>query len=108
LRIERGCKNTCPAYPARECDSGHPRVMASIHSTMTRGGDAESPTNSRLLSRREAAAYLGISIRFLCDLLSQRALAFIRIGGRTMLDRSDLDAFIERNKCKAQGWKGAK
>jgi excisionase family DNA binding protein len=80
--------------------------MANSNSTLTRSGGAESPINNRLLSRREAAAYLGISIRFLCDLLSQRSVACIRIGGRTMLDRSDLDAFIESNKVKAAGWKG--
>jgi excisionase family DNA binding protein len=81
-----------------------------VHSNITtmRRGDAESPINNRLLSRREAAAYLGISIRFLCDLLSQRSVACIRIGGRTMLDRADLDAFVEANKVKAAGWKGSK
>jgi excisionase family DNA binding protein len=69
-------------------------------------GSAVSPISPRLISRKEAASYLGISLRFLCDLLASRNLASIRFGGRVLFDVSDLDAFIDNHRNKAQGWKG--
>lgn len=71
-------------------------------------GGTVSPIKQKLISKREAAQYLGISIRFLCALLSERAITCIRLGGRVLFDPSDLDAFIDSQKIKAQGWKGSR
>jgi len=71
----------------------------------TEGGKVP-PISPRLISRKEAASYLGISLRFLCDLLASRSLASIRFGGRVLFDVLDLDEFIESHRNKAQGWKG--
>lgn len=51
------------------------------------------------MSSQEAAAYLGITIRELKGLRARRAIAFFRIGHRTVTYRpGDLDAFLE--KCR--------
>jgi hypothetical protein len=68
--------------------------------------DGES--GARLMGLRAAAQYLGLSYWTMRDLAMAGALPIIRIpctkarGGRTirriLLDRQDLDAFIEQNK----------
>lgn len=50
----------------------------------------------RLLNRREAAAYLGLSLRTLSDLLAKRAIRVVKIGGRRVLRLCDLEAFVEK------------
>ncbi len=54
---------------------------------------AETP--SALLSVREAAALLNIQQDTLRHWLCDRRLPFVKIGGRTMLKRQDLEAYIE-------------
>ena len=51
------------------------------------------------MSGKEAAQYLGVSLRELKGLRSRRALPFYRIGHRTVTYSSvDLEAFLE--KCR--------
>jgi len=59
---------------------------------------AERDQAVRLLSQQEAAAYLGISYWTLRDLTFRGDLPSVRIGRRTLVDRQDLDAFLERVK----------
>jgi excisionase family DNA binding protein len=47
------------------------------------------------MSRAEAAAYLGISLRTLSDLLAKRVLKAVRIGDRRILRLRDLESFLE-------------
>jgi excisionase family DNA binding protein len=55
---------------------------------------------ARLLSQQAAAAYLGISYWTLRDLIFRGDLPSVRIGRRTLVDRQDLDAFLERVKIR--------
>lgn len=52
----------------------------------------------RLLSQQEAALYLGISYWTLRDLVFRRELPFVRIGRRVLIDRIDVDAYLDRSK----------
>lgn len=52
----------------------------------------------RLLSQREAAAYLGISYWTLRDLLFRGELPSVRIRRRVLIDRADLDRYIGQVK----------
>lgn len=52
----------------------------------------------RMLPRKEAAYYLGISLRSLDELAAAGAFPKTVIAGRTLFDRVDLDAYIERVK----------
>jgi excisionase family DNA binding protein len=52
----------------------------------------------KLLSVPEAAYRLGISPHTVNSWVSQRRIAFIKVGRRTMFDPEDLSALIQTNK----------
>lgn len=52
----------------------------------------------RLLSQQEAAAYLGISYWTLRDLTFRGEVPHVKIGRRILVDRLDLDAYLDRAK----------
>lgn len=69
-------------------------------------GNAEPPT-SRLkipntnLAVREAAIYLGISERYLRELVARREIDHVRFGKRILFRPADLDRFISDNAVEA-------
>src|SRR5450631_239468 len=56
---------------------------------------------SRYLTRREAAAYVRCSLRFLDGM----GLPFIRKGRCKVYDRIDLDSRMQEDKCRGRAWK---
>jgi hypothetical protein len=58
-------------------------------------------TTARYLTRREAAAYVRCSLRFLDGM----GLPFIRKGRCKVYDRIDLDARMQQDKCRGRAWK---
>ena len=52
----------------------------------------------RLLTVADAARYLGRTEKSIRHLVQRRKLASIRGDGRVMFDRTDLDAWIKRNR----------
>jgi excisionase family DNA binding protein len=56
---------------------------------------------ARLLTIPDAAFYLGVSHWTLRDLIWAGTLPYLKLGRRHMLDKHDLDAWIERNKAVA-------
>ena len=52
----------------------------------------------RLLSQKEAAAYLGISYWTLRELNFRGDIPYIRIGKRILVDQADLEGYIDRHK----------
>lgn len=60
----------------------------------------EEKKENRRMSRRGAAAYLGISDRTLDKFSKSGNIKFIRIGGRVMYEESDLEDYINKNKTK--------
>jgi excisionase family DNA binding protein len=78
--------------------------MATTSNDNPRQG-AEIPF--RLLDTTEAAATLGIGRRTLQELLAAREVASVRIGRSVRFDPADLADFVNRNRRKANGWKGA-
>jgi len=61
---------------------------------------------SPLLSVPEAAQVLGIKAWTLCQWLSQRRIAFVKVGRLTKLKPEDIEEFIERNRCEARSFEG--
>lgn len=61
-----------------------------------------SHTLSQLLSVSEAAALLNIQPDTLRHWLCDRRLPFVKVGGRTMLKRPDLEGFIEAQTIPAE------
>src|ERR1700676_2064988 len=56
---------------------------------------------ARYLTRREAAAYVRCSVRFLDGM----GLPFIRKGRCKVYDRIDLDERMQQDKCRGRAWK---
>ena len=62
---------------------------------------APTDLTKRLFSVEGAAAYLSISKRSMTALLAKGEVLKIRIGNRTLVDKADLDAYVERLKKSA-------
>jgi excisionase family DNA binding protein len=56
------------------------------------------PSEPRLLSVREAAAYLGSTVWAIRTLVWEEQIPHIRIGKRLLIDRADLDNFVDQHK----------
>ena len=54
----------------------------------------------RLLAQQAAAAYLGISYWTLRDLTFKGEVPHVKIGRRILVDRLDLDAYLDRAKIR--------
>jgi excisionase family DNA binding protein len=52
----------------------------------------------RLLSPKDASAYLGFSLRSVRNLVYSRELPIIRLGAKIFIDLRDLDQWIEKKK----------
>ncbi len=79
--------------------------MASTIQQPTRHGTAQAPF--KLLDTNEAAACIGIGRRTLQEKVQAREIAVVKIGKSIRFHPDDLTAFVERNRIKAVGWKGA-
>lgn len=56
---------------------------------------------AKLLSAREAAMTLGLSLRNVRGLVKNRSITVVRIGGRLLFDPADIRAFINLNRIPA-------
>src|SRR5207244_13055489 len=59
---------------------------------------ADQGAGHRLLDVPAAAAYLGVSPRFIRRLVAERRLAFVKLGRHLRLDVVDLDHFIKSGR----------
>jgi excisionase family DNA binding protein len=57
-----------------------------------------SASVNRLLTVKEAAAYIGRTEQALQHIIHKREIVVVRKGRRVHLDRADLDRWIESNK----------
>lgn len=64
--------------------------------------NAPSPTEDRLLDSGQAAAYLGVTERWLRRAVDERRFAHIKLGKHLRFKRSVLDAYVEANTRPAQ------
>jgi len=55
----------------------------------------------RMFPAKEAAHYLGISVRSLAYLAAAGQVPKTKLAGRVLYDRADLDAYVERVKRSA-------
>ena len=54
--------------------------------------------NATTCSRREAAAYLGVSTRTFDRIQKTKAIAYVRVGQRRRYLQSDLDNYLKSNR----------
>ena len=72
--------------------------MAEDRGSTTPRTTAATGIDSALLDLTQAANYLGTSERHVRRLWQERRIAVVKVGRRVRFTRSDLDAFIERNR----------
>jgi excisionase family DNA binding protein len=61
---------------------------------------AQTELQPRLLDIPGAARYLGVRVYTIRDKIWSGQLPYLRLGKKFMLDRADLDAFVERRKVR--------
>jgi len=71
--------------------------MAAKKQPAYRHTPAEKP-EPRLLTVKNAAAYLSATVWFVRNLAWSKAVPYITLGQRMLFDKADLDAYIERKK----------
>jgi excisionase family DNA binding protein len=54
-----------------------------------------------LITKREAAARLNVSVRFLENQVRQKSLSVVRLGRVVRFRPRDLEAFVEANRLRA-------
>ena len=69
------------------------KILPQIHN-----GNGKSKAAPRLLTVKDAAAYIGRTEQAVQHLIHRRELVVVRRGRRVHLDRGDLDRWIEANK----------
>jgi excisionase family DNA binding protein len=55
----------------------------------------------RLLSPKQAATYISHSVDIVYDMIDRRAIPYVQNGRRYLIDRVDLDRWIEKRKISA-------
>ncbi len=61
-----------------------------------------NPVAPRLLRIAEAATYIGATTWYVRTLIWGREIPFLKLGKRFLLDRSDLDHFVDSQKERVQ------
>jgi len=58
----------------------------------------------RFISVKRAAEYCGLSRRFLYEIIARKEIRHYRIHRRIVVDKKDLDEFIESNVIECVDW----
>jgi excisionase family DNA binding protein len=76
-----------------EADGNRSQALMTLRSTPANG--------NRLLDVTGAAAYLGVSPRFMRRLVAERRITFVKLGRHVRFDIADLDHFIDSGRVEA-------
>jgi excisionase family DNA binding protein len=76
----------------------HPRLLPEAPKGKAPLSKPDSTVDPRLLTVSAAAAYLSCAVWAVRVLLWKKEIPFIRLGKRFLIDRADLDDFVERRK----------
>jgi excisionase family DNA binding protein len=59
------------------------------------------PIEPRMLNIKQSAAYMGATVWFIRSLIWDRRIPFCKFGNRLLIDRKDIDAYIDEQKTRA-------
>jgi excisionase family DNA binding protein len=62
----------------------------------------DAPVSARYLTIKAAAAYIGATVWCVRQLIWDRKIPFVRLGKRYVIDRMDLDNFMQSQKVPAR------
>jgi excisionase family DNA binding protein len=92
------------AHPARHVtpysagDAFSEVIARAVEDGVRKALHVYDATNRRLFTVKEAAVYLALSPREVYNMIAAKELAGVKHGRRTMVDKRDLDSWIEQNK----------
>ncbi len=69
---------------------------------MTRAAQGQSLDRNPLLTVAQAGEYLGTGERFIRRLITERRIPFVKVGKYVRLERSALDAFVDKGRVPSQ------
>ena len=70
--------------------------------TTTRAAQRRDVDRGPLLTVTEAGEYLGTGERFIRRLITERRIAYVKVGKYVRLERSTLDAFVDAGRVHSQ------
>jgi excisionase family DNA binding protein len=77
--------------------------------TAQRDAGRHKPQNTfRLLTTAEAAEALSQSKRTIQKLVAERELGHLKLGKSLRFSMEDIQAYVDKNRIKARGWKERK
>ncbi|GAA4698029.1 excisionase family DNA-binding protein [Nocardioides nanhaiensis] len=88
-------------------DCARPRQDATWNAVSPPTMDAAGMTNRLLLTKREAASLLAVSVRQLERLVAGDAIRTVRVGGGVRVRRADLDAYVAGLAAPASSFRGS-
>ena len=81
-----------------QAQNGHTNVEVTENQPKKKAQRINNPLRPRLLTLKEAAAFLGVGIWTMRDLVCSGAVPLVRFRRRMYFDVRDLEQLIERNK----------
>jgi excisionase family DNA binding protein len=72
-----------------------------IEQSESRSGLVGLPIDAYLITKREAAARLRVSVRFVETQVRRRALSVVKLGRAVRFRVKDIEAFVEANRLRA-------
>ncbi len=68
----------------------------------SRAAQGQDLDRGPLLTAAQAAEYLGTGERFIRRLITERRIAYVKVGKYVRLERSTLDAFVDAGRIHSQ------
>ena len=68
----------------------------------TRAAQGQDVDRGPLLTVAQAGEYLGTGERFIRRLITERRIAYVRVGKYVRLERATLDAFVDAGRVHSQ------
>jgi excisionase family DNA binding protein len=83
----------------RRSTGGRPARLDSI---TTRAAQGQDLNRGPLLTVAQASEYLGTGERFIRRLITERRIAYVKVGKYVRLERATLDAFVDAGRVHSQ------
>ena len=78
------------------------RTLATLDCMTSRAAQGQDLDRGPLLTVAQAGDYLGTGERFIRRLITERRIAYVKVGKYVRLERSTLDAFVDAGRVHSQ------
>ena len=78
------------------------RTPTTLDSMTSGAAQGQNLDRGRLLTVAQAGEYLGTGERFIRRLITERRIAYVKVGKYVRLERATLDAFVDAGRVHSQ------